>query len=129
MSGVIKYKGYTAQVEFDSDANVFHGEVLHLRDVITFEGTSVEELEEEFKNSVEDYLEWCAEEGQEPEKPYSGQFLTRTTPEIHRDAATAAAARGSSLNAYVTEAIEEKLGRDLGRARLRSPVSDSLERS
>ncbi len=112
MNGVLKYKGYTAQIGFDDEAKVFHGEVLHLRDVITFEGTSVEELEEEFKNSVEDYLEWCAEEGHDPEKPYSGHFVTRTSPEIHRDAATAAAARGNSLNAYVTEAIEEKLRRD-----------------
>jgi predicted HicB family RNase H-like nuclease len=111
MTGIMTYKGYTARLEFDSEAKVFHGEVLHLRDVITFEGTSVEELEEEFKNSIEDYLEWCAERGEEPDKPYSGQFLVRATPDIHRQVVTCAAKRGISLNSYVVEVLEEKLAR------------------
>lgn len=61
--GSMEYKGYVARVEFDESANVFHGQVLNTRDVITFEGRSVDELWDEFKNSVEDYLEFCAETG------------------------------------------------------------------
>lgn len=105
----MEYKGYVARVEFDESANVFHGQVLNIRDVITFEGRSVDELWDEFKNSVEDYLEFCAERGEEPEKPYSGKFLVRVDPEVHRAAAIAAGKAGVSLNSWVLEAIKKAL--------------------
>ena len=73
----MEYRGYTAKVEFDSDAKLFHGKVLELRDVITFQGTSVAELEEEFRASVDDYLEWCAERGEEPEKALFRESFVR----------------------------------------------------
>ena len=55
----MKYKGYIGHVEYDDEAKIFHGEVVGLKDIITFQGSSVEELEEAFKDSVEDYLAWC----------------------------------------------------------------------
>lgn len=64
----MNYKGHEAVIEYDDAAHIFHGEVLHLRDVITFEGESIAELEQAFRDSVEDYLEFCAERGEEPEK-------------------------------------------------------------
>ena len=77
---MMEYKGYFARVEFDDEANIFHGEVINLRDVISFEGESVDELRKAFIDSVEDYLEFCAERGEDPEKPYSGKFLVRVGP-------------------------------------------------
>jgi predicted HicB family RNase H-like nuclease len=65
----MKYKNYEASVTYDEDARIFHGEVLHLRDVITFQGESVNELEQAFHDSVDDYLEFCKERGEKPEKP------------------------------------------------------------
>ena len=64
----MEYKGYFGCVEYDDEARVFHGEVIGLRDVITFQGTSVEELEREFKLSVDEYYDFCNEEGREPER-------------------------------------------------------------
>ncbi len=64
----MNYKGYTAVVEFDEEAAVFHGTVQHLRDVITFEGTSAAELQQAFRDSVDDYLEFCASRGKEPDR-------------------------------------------------------------
>ena len=61
---MLKYKGYTGHAEFGDEAELFHGEVLDLRDVITFQATSVEELEKEFRNSVDDYLEFCTQRGE-----------------------------------------------------------------
>lgn len=58
---MLNYRGYTGRAEFDDEAGIFHGEVLDLRDVITFQGTSVEGLEQAFRDSVDDYLEFCAE--------------------------------------------------------------------
>lgn len=97
------YKGYTARVEFDQDAGILHGEVEGLRDVITFEATDVRGLEASFRASVDDYLAQCAEDGVEPEKPYSGKFLLRVDPRLHREIAMAAARAGRSLNAFSNE--------------------------
>jgi len=49
---MLQHRGYTGHVEFDDEARLFHGEVIDLRDVVTFQGTGVEELEEAFRDSV-----------------------------------------------------------------------------
>ena len=102
---MIEYKGYTGVFEFDASIDAFHGRVLGLQDVVTFEGSSVEELRREMEESVEDYLSLCAEVGKDPERPYRGEFLVRTTPEVHRAVASAAEAAGVSLNAWVESTI------------------------
>ena len=99
------YKGYQAKVELNEDAGVFHGEVINTRDVITFQGSSVAELKQAFEDSVDDYLEFCASRGEEPEKPVSGKILVRVPPEIHRQIMAEARREGKSLNAYVLEKL------------------------
>ena len=64
---------------------MFHGEVINTRDVITFEGSSVKQLKKAFRDSVEDYLDFCASRGEDPEKPFSEKFLVRVPPEVHRN--------------------------------------------
>ncbi|MDY6906397.1 MAG: type II toxin-antitoxin system HicB family antitoxin [Thermodesulfobacteriota bacterium] len=103
----MEYKGYFARVEFDDEANIFHGEVINLRDVITFEGESVDELRKAFTESVEDYLEFCAERGEAPEKPYSGKFLVRVGPELHKTLVIQARRNGKSLNTWVSDALNQ----------------------
>jgi predicted HicB family RNase H-like nuclease len=63
-----------AQIEFDEQANILHGKVVNIRNVITFQGESVEELKKSFQDSVDDYLEFCAQRNEEPEKPLSHRF-------------------------------------------------------
>ena len=106
MNELLEYKGYQGTVHFDADAGILHGEVLHLRDVVTFQGRTVEEIVHAFRDSVDDYLEFCAERGEEPDKPYSGKFVLRVSPELHRKLASEAANRGASLNAFVAEKLE-----------------------
>ncbi len=65
----MKYKGYIGIIELDTGARIYHGEVVNIRDVITFEGTSVQEVEKAFRDSVDDYLELCAQRGEKPNKP------------------------------------------------------------
>ncbi len=103
---MMEYKGYRAAVRFDSDAGVFHGEVVDTRDVVVFEGTSVEQLHREFWHSIDDYLVVCAERGRTPDKPFSGRIPLRVSPEVHRSAAAAARAEGKSLNAWLAQAVE-----------------------
>ena len=103
---MIEYKGYSGKVEFDDEAGIFHGDVINTRDVITFQGESVSELQQAFRDSIDDYLEFCQERGESPEKPFSGQFVTRIPPELHRQVNTTAAVFGKSLNAWVTEQLQ-----------------------
>ena len=100
------YKGYQATVELDEEAGIFHGEVINTRDVITFQGSSVRELKRAFQDSVDDYLEFCASRGEDPEKPFSGKFLVRVPPDVHRQIMAEARRQRKSLNAYVLERLK-----------------------
>ena len=95
---------------FDYDAQLLHREVVDTRDVVFFEATSVEELNKEFRFSIDDYLAMCAERGEDPDKPFSGRMPLRVRPELHRAAAAAAQADGKSLNAWLADTIEQAVG-------------------
>ncbi|KAF0109832.1 MAG: protein encoded in hypervariable junctions of pilus protein cluster [Chloroflexi bacterium] len=102
----MKYLDYEAVVEYDENARVFHGEVLHIRDVITFQGATVDELEQSFHESVDDYMAFCAERGESPEKPYSGKLILRIPPDLHRKVSARAKAEKVSVNHLISEALE-----------------------
>lgn len=105
----MEYKGYIGKVEVDEDAGVFHGEVINIRDVVTFEGRNVRELKSAFRDSIEDYLTFCAERGEEPDKPFSGKFVVRLSPELHRKAFIKAKLADKSLNSWVKEVVESAI--------------------
>ncbi|MCY7333148.1 MAG: type II toxin-antitoxin system HicB family antitoxin [Pseudanabaena sp. CAN_BIN31] len=105
---ILNYKGYAGDVEIDSDANVLHGRVLDIRDLITFQGKTVEEIKLDFQDSVDDYLAFCAELGKDPENPYSGKLLFQTTPEHHRLIHLAATKVGKSINAWMDEVLTQE---------------------
>lgn len=106
---MLKYKNYTGMVEYDPDGKIFTGEVIGLRDVITFQGRSPEELEKSFRDSLDFYLEMCARDGILPQKPFSGRFNVRISSEVHRQIAERAARERTSLNQWVSEAIQKAL--------------------
>ena len=108
---MMEYKGYKAAVTYDYDGKVLHGEVVGTRDVIFFEADSVEQLEKEFRFSIDDYLAVCAERGREPDKSFSGRVPLRIRPELHRAASEAAREEGKSLNSWLADTIEEAIGR------------------
>ena len=106
---MIEYKGYKGQVSFDDEAKIFHGEVFGIRDVITFQGTCVEELEQAFKDSVDDYLDFCESRGEKPEKPFSGKFNLRLEPELHQRVAQQAKEENKSMNQWITETLAHSI--------------------
>ena len=108
---MMEYKGYVGKVEFDGEAGIFHGEVLDTRDVITFQGKSAAELKIAFQESIDDYLAFCKQRGEEPNKPFSGQFITRIPPELHRQVNLAASIAGKSLNAWVVDQLQAAVAR------------------
>jgi predicted HicB family RNase H-like nuclease len=104
---ILTYKGYQGSFAYDPEADIFHGEVPHLTDVITFQGRSIDELKAALAESIEVYLEYCAKKGKEPQKPFSGTFNVRLNPEIHQRLALRAARDGVSLNKWVAKALEK----------------------
>ena len=104
---MLEYRGYTGHVEFDGEAGLIHGEVLDTRDVITFQGTSVEELTRAFRDSVDDYLEFCRDRNEEPDKPFSGRMMLRLPPELHRLAYVEAKKAGKSLNQWIADKLRQ----------------------
>jgi predicted HicB family RNase H-like nuclease len=102
----MKYKGYFGEVKyFDDEAGIIHGEVIGLKDIITFQGQSVKELKKAFHESIDDYLAWCKERGEKPEKTYSGNIRLRMNPDLHAYLALEAAQQGISLNDLINNKL------------------------
>lgn len=103
------YKGYLGSVAFSEKDNVFFGKIEGINGLVNFEGGSVRELTEAFHEAVDDYLAYCEDEGIEPDKSYTGVLNVRLTPAIHRQIAMLARQAGLTLNAYIKDALEEKV--------------------
>lgn len=105
----MSYEGYTGTVEYDPRDRIFHGRVNGITDLISFEGTSVEELEADFRAAIGSYLQGCARRGIEPQRPYSGRFVLRLPAEVHREVSIAARLTRSSMNSWILGAIRMRL--------------------
>lgn len=107
---MMQYKGYVAHIEFDDEANIFHGEIINIRDVITFQGSSVAELRKAFEASVDDYLDFCSERGEKPDSPFSGRFTVQLSPEQHRKIVLAAENSGKDVRTWVSDILTHVTG-------------------
>ena len=105
MSSLLSYKNYNGTVEYSKEDNCLFGKVVGIKSLLSYEGDSVKELERDFQNVIDTYLEDCEERNIEPEQPYKGTFNVRISPELHRNIAVYAIEHGKSLNAVVEEAI------------------------
>ena len=106
---MLKHKGYTGGFEYDSEEDILFGRVIDIDAVITFYGSSIEEMREAFKESVETYLETCAMKNISPAKSFSGNVRLRLSPELHRESFIKAASSGKSLNQFVQDALVHEL--------------------
>ena len=105
----MKYRGYTARIDYDDRDHVFVGDIVGMSERLAFHGASVDELRGDFEFAVDHYLAACAAAGQKPERQASGRLLMRLPPDIHASAAAAAAAEGKSLNQWITEVLSARL--------------------
>lgn len=108
----MNYKGYTGNVVFDDEAGIFHGDVLDTKDVITFQGQSVAEIESAFRASIDDYLEFCKDLNEKPDKPFSGKFIVRVSPALHHQIYLKAVQSGKSLNKWINETLKNYCAAD-----------------
>jgi predicted HicB family RNase H-like nuclease len=116
------YKGYLGKAALEGD--LFHGEVIGLRDVVTFQGRTPAELRKAFAESVDDYLEFCAGRQESPDKPFTGKFVTRVPPQVHRKLSENASRAGLSMNQYVVELLSKSVDENVaefGKASSRLP--------
>ena len=105
----LRHKGYLGSAEISTEDNCLHGQILYVKDLVTYEAENPAELQSAFEAAVEDYLQTCAQIGKCPDKPFSGSFNVRIPPEQHRSVAIAATQNETSLNSWIAEAIKAKL--------------------
>ena len=106
MSNLLSYKNYNGTVEYSKEDKCLFGKVVGIQSLLSYEGDSVQELEQDFQNVIDEYLADCKERNVKPEQPYKGTFNVRISPELHRNIALYAIEHEKSLNAAVEEAIE-----------------------
>jgi len=106
--GSLHYKGYTGSVEYSEADRCMHGRVLGLKkSLIAYEGTTEKELETDFKEGIDVYLESCAEDGIQPEKPHS--VAVRIPAYIHHRIVSYAKKNRTSVSHFVSDAVERQL--------------------
>lgn len=109
MKNILKYKGFIGSVNFSAEDRAFYGKIEGVNDLVTFEGTTVDELEDAFKYMVEEHIQDCEQEGKPAEKSYKGSFNVRISPDLHRQAAQIASIQGITLNQLIQRAIQHEL--------------------
>jgi predicted HicB family RNase H-like nuclease len=108
MNDKMRYKGYTADIEYSEADQCFVGKVGNLRHaVLSFAGTTQAALEQEFRETVDDYLASCAEDGDTPERQLP-VVLTLHISERAESAAKKAAERAHlPLDEWAAHKLEE----------------------
>ena len=119
----VRHKGYIARLKIDPEEDIIYGRAIGLRDIITFEGRTVAEAKQAFRDSVDEYLAFCEERGRSPERPRSGNFQVRVDPDLHRRLAILAEAKGLTLSEFVRRKLGRAAREDAPSARSREPIA------
>lgn len=111
----LEYKDYTGSIEYSKEDDLLFGKVLGIRGLISYEGKTGNELENDFREAIDTYLNDCQNEGIQPEKPFKGSFNIRISADLHQRAALLAMEEKMSLNNFVTESIRERIFKETGK--------------
>ncbi|MGE4457290.1 MAG: type II toxin-antitoxin system HicB family antitoxin [Arcobacteraceae bacterium] len=109
MANTIEYKGYIGSIEYSSEDKCFFGKLEMIDDLVTFESDNANDLEKNFHNAVDEYLQTCKELGREPQKVYKGVFNVRIDPELHKKVYKEAIKSGMSLNAFIQQTLANRV--------------------
>jgi len=113
MSSTIEYKDYIGSVEYSHEDRCFFGKIEMIDDLVTFEATTVDELETNFKNCVDEYIQTCKQLNREPQKAYKGVFNVRIDPQLHKKIYKEALKAGISLNAFISKVLNSNIEKQL----------------
>jgi len=111
MNTLPRYRGYYGSIEASPEDNCLYGKLLFIRALVSYEGQTVAELAQAFKDAVDDYLDTCTELGHTPEVPCKGSFNVRVGHELHLAASIAASREQISLNDLTKTALKHYLSR------------------
>ncbi|WP_101776430.1 type II toxin-antitoxin system HicB family antitoxin [Pasteurella oralis] len=109
MKNVLEYKDFIGSVEVSLEDNILFGKILYINGLITYEANTVDELNKEFQAAVDDYIEFCQEQGLDAYKSFNGKFNVRISPELHKQASLLATKQNITLNAFVCKAIQNEI--------------------
>jgi len=109
MKNLMEYKGYSSKIEYSDIDEVFHGKLIGINGLVSFEGTTVKELKREFKEAVDRHIEDCKKNNKEPNKIYKGSFNVRIDADLHKQVVFLSNAENISLNQFIKNAIKEKI--------------------
>jgi predicted HicB family RNase H-like nuclease len=109
MANTIEYNGYIGSVEYSPEDKCFFGKLEMIDDLVTFEATTADDLEKNFHNVVDEYVQTCKELNREPQKVYKGVFNVRIEPELHKKVNQEALKAGVSLNAFVQQILKKEM--------------------
>jgi len=111
MSTTLQHHGYDGSVEYSAEDKMLHGRVVGIRDMISFGGKSVRELEKNFRDAVDEYLEFCKKKGKTPNKPFKGSLSVRLRDGLHTKAAIFAEKNDVKINTVINDALDEYLAK------------------
>ena len=106
---ILQYKSYCGSVEVSFSDGCLNGEILHINDLVTYEAKTPVELEQSFHEAVDNYLNYCEKKGLSPNKPFSGTFNIRISPDLHKEAAIQATLKGQTLNDFIKKAVADAI--------------------
>jgi predicted HicB family RNase H-like nuclease len=109
MKDTLQYKDYIGSVHFSEEDGVFFGKIEGITDLVTFEGTTVEEIKIAFHEAIEDYTSICKETGKIAQKSCKGNFRVKIPPELHKKAVQQSVIQRVTLNDIIQQALEREL--------------------
>ena len=106
MKNIMKYKGYWAEINYSDEDECFCGKIEGLKNsLILFEGNTVKELKKDFKEAIDDYLQFCKETNTKPEKQCKGSLNVRLGAELHNEARMKSIEENISINELIKNAV------------------------
>lgn len=106
MGSLLQHRGYFGSIEASPEDNCLFGKLLFIKALITYEGQTVAELGQAFRESVDDYLVTCQSLAHTPETPCKGSFNVRVGHDLHLAASVAASKLQISLNDLTKQALD-----------------------
>jgi hypothetical protein len=75
MKEYMSFQGYIGNARYSDDDEVYHGKLLYVTDVITYEADTADKIEAAFQEAVQHYLTTCVSIGDLPNNPKPDNFI------------------------------------------------------
>jgi len=111
MSSTLQHRGYEGTVQYSAEDKMLHGRLLCARDMISYGGNDLAEIETNFKDAVDEYLAFCAEEGKAPDPPNPLATEIALKHDVQAEALRYAQQHNRPLETVVNDAVKDYLAK------------------